>query len=39
MALLCPAAPARDLAIAGGSRDVRLVELEEGVLAEVLERG
>lgn len=40
MSLLCPAAaPARDLAIAGAARDVRLVELDDGVLAEVLEKG
>lgn len=40
MALLCPtAAPTRDLAIAGTELDVRLVELADGVLEEVLRDG
>lgn len=40
MALLSPAAPARDLVIAGGAGPcLRLLEVEEGVLAEVVANG
>jgi hypothetical protein len=38
--LLCPSsAPSRALRVAGASRPVRLMEVDEAVLSEILEQG